>query len=81
MGGEATTEIRELEALLVIRTDLTSAARRLTEHERRLLRLLALGHSHHEIAENLGIGWKSVGARVQRLRGKLRRLLEQPPKR
>lgn len=54
-----------------LRLDLASAARRLAPVERRLLGSLVLGRSHREIADQLGIGWKSVGVRVQRLRRKL----------
>lgn len=79
MPWEAGEEL-EPQGYLELRADLASTARHLTAHERRLLRLLVQGLSHREIADHFGIGWKSVGARVQRLRGKLRLLLERPPK-
>lgn len=55
-----------------LRMDLQAVARRLTPRERHLLGYLLRGLNHREIARELGIGWKSVGAYVQRLRGKLR---------
>lgn len=55
-----------------LRMDLQAVARRLTPRERYLLGYLLRGLNHREIARELGIGWKSVGAHVQRLRGKLR---------
>lgn len=54
-----------------LRLDLASVARQLAPVERRLLGSLVMGRSHREIADQLGIGWKSVGIRVQRLRCKL----------
>lgn len=59
-----------------LRIDLNTVVRRLTPRERRLLSHLAQGLSHREIAHELGVGWKSVGARVQRLRRKVHRLLD-----
>jgi DNA-directed RNA polymerase specialized sigma24 family protein len=72
-SGEA--DAAHLPCNLDLRLDLDSAARRLAQHERCLLALVAEGLSHGEIAERLSLGWKSVGSRVQRLRRKLGLLL------
>lgn len=66
--GEASHSAPDVE----LRMDLQAVARRLTPRERYLLGYLLRGLNHREIARELGIGWKSVGSRVQRLRGKLR---------
>lgn len=54
-----------------LRIDLATEARRLKPADRLLLAALAAGLSHREIAERLGVGWKSVGSRILRLRAKL----------
>lgn len=61
-----------------LRVDLLAAARRLPLTERHLLKLLAVGFSHREIAEYLRVGSSSVGARVQRMRRRLHRFLSSP---
>lgn len=79
LGGDTAAGVANVEARLEIRIGLASAARELTDGERRLLQLLALGHSHRQIGQILGIGWKSVGARVRRMRRKLHGLLDRAP--